>query len=278
MSSNNNDTVLIHTEREAVHIIAPNVRTFSEFPVFVFLHRVLRALGNRLLPKEFVNPRTFVNTLLRAYGAAFSGKVINVSGWDDRDGEGGLYRNYFPNATAYTISNAPDIQKGVGSATMNGKTEKELGIDLDLPIPPTLEHAFDVVLNISTLEHVYAFDQAFDDLCALSSDIVILSIPVIQQVHIAESYGDYWRMTTLGIARMFMDRGLTPIVLVANDQPFAPIYCFVIASRDHKKYEALIPQFLRYEMGGALYGSSLKERFIARLLGAKKGGTRIGSK
>jgi hypothetical protein len=249
---------------------APVFLVFSDHRIFGFLHRALRAAGNRLLPKTLVNPRAFVNSLFRTYGPIFSGKVINVSGWDDRDGEGGTYRTYFPNISDYTISNAPNIQKGVGSVRATEGEHKEIAIDLDLPIPNELQRTFDVVFNISTLEHVFAIDQGFEDLCTLSRDAVLLSIPVIQQVHIAESYGDYWRMTTLGIARKFLEHGFTPLVIAANDQPFAPVYCFALAVRDPDKYRGVIDKVLRFEMGGALYGSSLKERFIAHLLGGSQ--------
>ena len=65
------------------------------FELFVFLHRVLRALAPRLGSKRRLVPRLYTNDLLKHYGPYFKGSVVNVSGWDDRDGEGGVYRDYF---------------------------------------------------------------------------------------------------------------------------------------------------------------------------------------
>lgn len=228
------------------------------------MHNLLRALGIRLIAKDELQPRFFSNKLLKKYASFFHGKVINVSGWNDTDKEGKRYKDYFSNCSDYIISNAATKQKGIGS--MAGSDDQEIEINLNFPLPEKLQGQFDVVFNHTTLEHVIEVEQAFKNLCDLSRDAVILVVPAIQQIHTEESFGDYWRLTTIGIAKMFIKYGLDPIVIAANDQPFVPIYCFAIAVRDYSKYSGKIEKKLDFEMGKYLYGSSLKPANIPNLL------------
>lgn len=234
------------------------------YSFITFLHKVVRFLGNRLAPKTLVSARLFSNAMLKKYGGAFSGNIVNVSGWDDRDREGGYYQEYFPNKKKYTISNMEGKQKGYGSSVSVGVEEIEL--DLSVPLPTSLRGAFNVVYNHTTLEHIFDIEQAFANLCEMSSDAVVLVVPSLQQIHIAETYGDYWRMTPMGVAKRFLRHGFTPLVITTNEQPFAPVYTFAIAVRDPKKYEGKIEKNLSYEMGGVLYGSKIEERFVEKLL------------
>ena len=45
------------------------------------------------------------NRPLREYLRTFEGDIINVSGWEDRDKEGGFYRDYFGSRSRYVVSN-----------------------------------------------------------------------------------------------------------------------------------------------------------------------------
>ena len=231
--------------------------------IFFFLYRALRFAALRLLPNTLTDPRRAANVILRRYAPLFSGKIVNVSGWDDRDGEGGYYRDYFSEKTGYVVTNAPTDIKGVGSMAQTGI--EELSLNLERPLPGAWKGAFDTVFNFSTIEHIRNVEEAFASICAMSRDAVILVVPSIQQIHIAD-YGDYWRLTPLGIVKLFQKHGFTPLVVEANDQPFNPIYTFVIAVRDAKKYEGRISVAINLEMGAALFGSSLKKRYIQGLL------------
>ena len=231
--------------------------------ILIFFHRILRALGNRLLPKELVNARIFSNMMLRKYASFFEGDIINVSGWDDRDKESGCYQDYFKKRSSYIVSNAPEEDKGLGSMKM--KDVKEIELDLMKPISDEYKEKFNVVFNHTTLEHIFDTQKAFQGLCDLSNDVVIIVVPVIQQVHI-KSFGDYWRITTIGIAKLFLKNGFEPLIIKTNDQPFAPVYCFAIGVRNLNKYKDKIEKNINYEMGAALYGSSLKERYIEKIL------------
>jgi len=232
--------------------------------ILFFCHRIIRGLGNRVMDKNIYHHRKFSNNRLRLYADFFSGSVINVSGWDDNDGEGGFYKQYFKFASDYTISNGPTKDKGYGSA-IDGKI-KEIAIDLNKPIATDLYKKYDVVFNHTTLEHIVNIQTAFKNLCDLSRDVVVLVVPAIQQIHICDSYGDYWRMTTLGVAKMFKENNFMPLIISCNDQPFAPIYCFAIAVANPEKYKNIIIQNLNFEMGTYLYGSSLKKRHLKNLL------------
>lgn len=230
-------------------------------------HVLVRGLGNRLLPKQLTNPRIFSNTMLRKYGSAVGGAVINVSGWDDQDRQGGRYQDYFPNKTSYTISNAPTEGKGFGS--VQDRSVQEIELNLLNPLPEYLHHAFDVVFNHTTLEHVFEPHIAMKNLCAMSRDTVILVVPVLQQIHHSPSYGDYWRPTTMAVAKLFLENGFEPLVIACNDQPFAPIYCFALAVRTPTKHADIVPS-LEFNMGKYNYGSSLQEEATRGLLWPEK--------
>lgn len=191
-------------------------------------------------------------------------QYFRISGWDDRDGGGGFYQNYFTNKTSYTVSNAPTEDKGLGS--IKESYIKEIALDLSVPLPKELERQFDVIFNHTTLKHIINSQLALENLCAMSKGAVIIVVPLIQQIHILGSYGDYWRPTTLGLAKIMKKCGLEPLVIKSNDQPFTPVYCFAIGVRYPKKYEGKIERYLDFKMGGALYGSSLKQKHLDKLL------------
>lgn len=237
------------------------------FKLMLIFYRLVRGVANRVLDKKFIRPRNFSNEMLREYGKYFSGKIINVSGWKDSDGEGGFYRNYFNNVSEYLISNIEGHQKGLGSA---GDKYEEIDLDLTKEIPLNLKGRFDVVFNHTTLEHIYEPQLAFCHLCELSRDIVIVVVPVMQQIHNSSDFGDYWRPTTMTIARLFLDNGFEPLIIKCNDQPFAPIYCFAVASKNPDHYKDRFIKGIDFQMGASNYGSSLKKDYIWGLLSKKK--------
>lgn len=234
------------------------------FSFFLFLHKVFRSVAIRVLPKTLIHPRSFSNVMIRKYGGVFSGDMINVSGWDDRDSEDGYYRDYFLGHKRYVISNFAIADKGFGSVKSDNLEEIEL--DLEKPLREELRGAFDVVFNHTTLEHIPAFEIAFKNLCDMSRDAVIIVVPLLQQIHIAPTFGDYWRPTALGVYKLFRKHGFTPLVIKTNDQPFYPVYCFAIAVRNPKKYVGRIEQTFDFQSGGALFGSSMKPHALEALL------------
>ncbi len=226
--------------------------------IFSFIHRVLRGLANNLLHKDVIKPREFSNAMLKYYAPLFTGSIINVSGWKDGDFEHGCYVNYFTKADKYSVSNAPTSSKGIGSLP------NEIAIDLSVPIDSTLHKQFDVVFNHTTLEHIFELDVAFTNLCALSKDVVILVVPTLQHIHFNDGYGDYNRLTPMGIVKYFEKNGFETLVLRSNEQQFSPMYCFAIAVRPESKHKSHIEKDLDFSMGGELYGSKVHNDKVGR--------------
>jgi hypothetical protein len=129
--------------------------------------------------------RRWSNGEIARLGAGVTGAVINVSAWKDEDKQGRHYRDYFPQASSYATSNH------TGWRGDEGRTDHL--IDLEQPVPPDLEGKFDLVLNHTTLEHVFDVHQALRVICALS-DAVIVVVPFMQHLHGPED-GDFWRLS-----------------------------------------------------------------------------------
>lgn len=179
--------------------------------------------------------RRWSNTELRRWGKLFSGKVINVSGWDDRDKDGGRYQDYFPHHTAYVISNFRGARGWSG-------TPNEVFLDLTAELPENLKRQFDVVFNHTTLEHIFDIRQAMANLCELSRDIAIVVVPFFQAVHWDPgSFSDYWRPTPFAMEAMFQENGLEMLYCSYNDNPIFNVYLFCIASRNPEKWRSSFP-------------------------------------
>ncbi|MCX2978856.1 hypothetical protein [Candidatus Marimicrobium litorale] len=181
------------------------------------------------------NPRRWSNQELRRFGALFCGDLINVSGWNDEDKQGDVYANYFPNKGSYSISNFG----GVRGASDGGR---EVSLDLSLPPDGEFSSRYDVVFNHTTLEHVFDVSTAFDVLCDLTRDIVILVVPFMQIEHWAkDSYRDYHRFTEFGIISYFEERGFRVLYISSNHNPVFPIYFFCVASRQPERWGGKFP-------------------------------------
>lgn len=173
-------------------------------------------------------PRLWSNEELARIGALFDGDVVNVSAWRDEDKAGRRYRDYFPNARSYTLTNFRTEMRGFQGL------DGEVFLNLELPLPEGLERAFDVVYNHTTLEHIYEFRQAFANLCSMSRDVVILVVPWLQPYH--SDYGDYWRFSPLALAHLFAENGLTPARIVWNDDANASVYVLAVGVRDVERW------------------------------------------
>lgn len=177
------------------------------------------------------SPRVWSNRELSRFGDLFSGAVINVSGGKDMDKQGRFYREYFPNAGSYEISNHTSSPKS---------PEYQLILDLESKrLPNGLAGRYDVVFTHTVLEHVYLIDRALDNLCALSRDIVISVVPFIQSFHCGKTYSDYWRFSPHAMARLFDDRGFGTVYMSWNDSPLGNIYVFHIASRYPENWDQI---------------------------------------
>lgn len=179
--------------------------------------------------------RSWSNSELSRWGKLFSGNIINVSGWDDRDKEGNCYQDYFPHKACYTISNIK------GSRGWSGN-ENEIFLDLTEELPQNFKKQYDVVFNHTTLEHIFDIRRAMANLCELSRDIVIVVVPFLQVVHHEPgSFSDYWRPTPFALESMFRENGLEMLYCSSNDTPIFSVYLFCIASRFPDKWSSFFP-------------------------------------
>lgn len=186
----------------------------------------LAAAAIRRARRFEVRPREWSNRELARIGAAFDGAVINVSGWRDEDQRGGHYRDYFPRATSYSVSNFKGTR---GMENDDGG----IFIDLEANLPEAIHRQFQVAYNHTTLEHVFEIRKAIENICALSHDAVILVTPFLQSVHFEEgAFGDYWRPTPMCISRILTDNGFSTVYQAANDTPWHYVYLFTVAVRD----------------------------------------------
>lgn len=180
-------------------------------------------------------PRRWSNARLRELGPLCSGDTVNVSAWRDVDKEGGHYRDYFPRASSYTITN------WLGERGIQGG-EGEIELNLEAPLPAELEGAFDTVFNHTTLEHVFDVFLAFSNLCRMSRDAVIVVVPAFQEVHFNEGFSDYWRFTPFTMRRLFESNGMTLVYEAASpERENASIYLVAMGVRDPAKWTDRLP-------------------------------------
>jgi hypothetical protein len=179
--------------------------------------------------------RIWSNRELKKVAKNFGGDVINLSGWEDKDKEGRFYREYFPKAKNYTVSNYTP------SHASNKTTE--IILNLEKPLPKKLEGKFDVVLSHTNLEHIFDIFTAFKNHCKLSRDIVIIIVPFIQQQHETVEFKDYWRFTPSSLRELFMRNGLTTIYEAFNDEPNTVNYLLFVGSRFPDRWREVMPRY-----------------------------------
>ena len=195
-----------------------------------YMHRIAVIMMRR--EYEDYAPRAWSNRQLERFADRFTGDVIHVSGWEDRDKEGGFYRDYFTNCDSYVISNIGGA-RGTSAAS-------DVYLDLEHPLPPEMVEKYDVVFNHTTLEHIFDIRGAFGRLSELSKDIVIVVVPFAQVEHWEQgSYLDYWRMTEFALERLFEENQLSGLYIVGNHNPVHPTYFFAIGSRHPEKWSEI---------------------------------------
>ena len=213
-----------------------------------------------LIERRYRLPRVWSNRELRKIAPLCSGRVINVSGWEDRDKEGGFYREYFVNAKNYTVSNYS------GFRGFQGK-EGEVELDLSQSLPAGLEKQYDVVFNHTTLEHIFEINTAIHNLCALSRDLVIVVVPVAQAQHGSESWHDYWRFTPTCMREYFQREGMTVLHEAVNRHRNSGIYLLTVATYSPQKWKQYFPDKKPLADAGNELGGGVLAEAIARLGG-----------
>jgi hypothetical protein len=201
------------------------------------------------MDRRFRLARRWSNDELRRICALFDGKVVNVSAGENLDKEGSSYDSYFPQATGFWITN-----HGPGRFRGFQGRDNELLLDLSKPIGTELSGRFDVVLNHTTLEHIFEVETAFANLCKLSKDTVIVVVPFAQVQHENSGYEDYWRFTPTCLRRMFGLNGLEVVYESASPARDAAIYLLFVGSRYPDKWQDRMPEFERLHDVGAWIG------------------------
>jgi len=197
--------------------------------------KLFRAKLRRVLAdRRFTSARLWSNDELRKLAPLLDGDVVNVSGWDDRDKEGGRYRDYFSKASSYSITNYS------GDRGLQG-AENEHFLDLTDAVPAHLLGKFDVAFNHTTMEHIFDVRRAFANLCALSRDVVVTVVPFAQLQHEGLNWKDYWRFTPTCMKELFAENGLDVVYEVASGQRNAAIYLLTVAVRDRARWETRLP-------------------------------------
>lgn len=181
-------------------------------------------------------PRLWSNRELKQVAHLFEGDIVNVSAWKDQDKEGGFYKDYFSNASSYSITNY--------KAEANGLQNKnhETYLDLENELPDYLESSFDVVFNHTTLEHVFEVRKSFSNLCLMSRDVVITVLPFMQQYH--AHYGDFWRFSPELVKRLFAENGFELVYQSFNNHKAASVYLFSIASKKPEQWSKHFPDWV----------------------------------
>ena len=185
----------------------------------------------KFIDNKFRKPRVWSNLELKKFSNNFYGKIINVSGWNDSDKDGSFYKNYFSNCENYSISNWSFSERG---------QENKLGkdqylIDLEDDLDNKLINKFEVVLNHTTLEHIFNINKAFQNLCKLSNDTVIIILPFMQEQHTTSDFKDYWRLTPQAVQKLFEKNNFKMAYVNANDDNNSSIYIFAVGCSNNSK-------------------------------------------
>ncbi|NLZ06795.1 MAG: hypothetical protein GXY19_16640 [Phycisphaerae bacterium] len=194
--------------------------------------------------------RHWSNRELATLAPLFHGDVVNVSAWDDRDKEGGYYKDYFTNASSYSYTNYRGYR---GFQGLPG----EYTLDLTDKVPGELKCRFDVVFNHTTLEHLFEVRKAFANLCELSRDVIIVIVPFAQVQHESDDWKDYWRFTPTCLRRLCDENGLTVIYEAQSPHRNSAVYLLAIGARCPDRWEGRLPMHEPVPMAGRWIGITL---------------------
>jgi hypothetical protein len=212
--------------------------------------------------RAFRTARLWSNRELKQVAKVFTGEVVNVSAWDDRDKDGGRYRDYFTGATGYFTTNYSG-ERGLQ------QQPNEYFLDLTGEVPAELRQRFDVAFNHTTLEHVFEVRKAFRNLCELSRDVVIVIVPFAQVQHETSSFGDFWRFTPTCLRRLYEENGLTVIYEAENRDHNAATYLLFAGSRQPARWRDKLPTYVPLERSANWIGATPVRDAVVSLLTGK---------
>ncbi len=200
--------------------------------------------------------RHWSNKQIRQLAPFIGGDVVNISGWDDRDKEGGHYKDYFRKAKSYTVTNYSGERGFTGM-------DNEIPLDLTQNLPRELTGKFDACFSHTTLEHIFDVRKAFSTICDMSRDIVFVIVPFSQEEHETESFKDYWRFTPSCLRHLFDENGLKVIYEAQSPYRDAGIYLLFIGSRNPKRWHNILPEFEPVRDAGSWIGDNLRSKIIS---------------
>lgn len=178
--------------------------------------------------------RVWSNDELRKFCHLFDGDIVNISGWEDKDKEGGYYKDYFRNAKSYTVTNYSQTHPN---------DKEPLFLDLTADLHHKWEAKYDVVFNHTILEHIFDMPKAVRNMCLMTRDIVITVVPFVQQQHEVEEYEDFWRPTPTCLRYMHKINGLEVIYESFTNKPHDINYLFFIGSKNPMKWKDKFPPY-----------------------------------
>jgi len=193
---------------------------------------------DKAVDRVFRLPRIWSNDELKKVAHLFKGDIANISGWKDIDKQGSHYKDYFKNASSYTITNYKAEAKGIQGL------ENEIYLDLEAELPSELQNKFDVVFNHTVLEHVYNIHKAFKNICSMTKDVAIIVVPFLQVMH--ADYGDYWRFTPSTMKKLFEENNMNMVYCNFNSHENSSVYLFCIATKQQDKWKNILPEHSSY--------------------------------
>ena len=144
------------------------------------------------------NGRTYSNVSLKRILPLLNViSVLNISGWDDGDKEGGRYSHYFSQKV-----NKYEVSHFENDYLRSDTDISKMVINLE-DINYQAVEKFELVFSHTVLEHVFDQQNAFRIMCSLAEKYVVGVVPMINVLHWEETYDDYWRFTPHGIRKLF---------------------------------------------------------------------------
>jgi hypothetical protein len=193
-------------------------------------------LGRRASGPPAREARVWSNQEIARLAPLISGSVVNVSAWKDEDKEGRRYRDYFAGAASYATTNYGGWRGTEGDAAATDHF-----VDLEEPLPDALRGAYDLAFNHTTLEHVFEFGRAFENICARSRDAALIVTPFLQHLHGPED-GDFWRPSPYAMRRFFARNGFTPLYESAGPEGGRVRYLLSFAARRPEDWAGRLPR------------------------------------
>ena len=177
------------------------------------------------------NGRTYSNVCLKRILPLLNvTSVLNVSGWDDGDKEGGQYADYFSQKVKkYEISHFENDH-------LRSDTDlSKLVINLE-DVGYQAVEKFELVFSHTVLEHVFDQQNAFRIMCGLAEKYVVGVVPMINVLHWEETYDDYWRFTPHGIRKLFENNEFKLVHLEIGPTSSISQYIIFVGARNGVTY------------------------------------------